>query len=135
MAVHASAFKHVGAFDTRLGPMGNVCLKGEDTEMVERLLKAGKRVVYTPHAVVHHKVPPERMRKAYFRRWKFHAGRSLARFSGSHAGRLPRWAVRECLESGAKALGAYLCLRRDRYAKELAFLVRFGRVIGSLERP
>ncbi len=133
MAFRAKVFHDVGMFRTDLGPKGHVALRGDDTEIVDRIFQAGKRIVYTPHAVVRHKVPAERMNKAYFRQWKFHAGRSLARFSGVQDRHLSIWAIRECVTSGAQALVAYCCLQPDRYAKELAFLVRFGRIIGSLE--
>ena len=134
MAFRASVFHDIGTFRPELGPSGTSLLRGEDTEIMDRAFKAGKRVVYAPDAVVLHKVPVDRMDKRYFRRWKFHAGRSFARFSGSNAGRLPLWVVQECVASGARCAWAYCSRSEDRYAKELAFLVRFGRLIGSVEQ-
>ena len=131
MAFRKELFSKLGMFQTDLGAIGSSLLRGDDTEMIGRVLKAGKKVVYIPDAVVYHKVGPERMRKEYFRRWKFSGGRSLARLS---AQRFQAWVLRECLESGAGALWAYG--RRDfevGLQKEWSFWVQLGRLIGYWE--
>jgi hypothetical protein len=43
-----------------------------------RARAAGVRGVYVPEMVVHHVIPPERLRKAYFRRWLYWNGISRA---------------------------------------------------------
>lgn len=55
MLVHRDAFQTVGLFDER---MGN---RGEDTELFLRMLNAGISGWYTPKAIIHHRIPAERL--------------------------------------------------------------------------
>ncbi len=66
-----------GLFNVELGRRGDVGC-GEDKEMFEKVRALGGVAVYNPAIVVNHKVPPDRMRKRYFRRWHFSAGRDRA---------------------------------------------------------
>jgi GT2 family glycosyltransferase len=135
LAVRRSAINEVGLFRVDLGPNGSTPSRCEDSEMLKRLLSAGKRVVYTPHAIVHHCVQPERLRMSYIRRWKFHAGRSAARMAPPTSGRLSRWLIRECLTNGVGSLWAYA--RRARtlgVQREMVFWSQLGRVIGALDQ-
>ena len=61
-------FERLGRFDPDLGRMGQVLLGHEDTEIQERIHELGKKVMYTPGAVVHHHVPAWRMTRDYFER-------------------------------------------------------------------
>jgi hypothetical protein len=45
--------------------------------MFKRLLAAGGRGYYRPDLIIHHYVPPERLRRRYFRSWCFWHGVSL----------------------------------------------------------
>ncbi|MBB4684453.1 glycosyltransferase family 2 protein [Amycolatopsis jiangsuensis] len=53
MAWRREDFLALGGFDERLGP-GRRTKSGEDLDLYLRLVGSGKRVVYTPHAVVRH---------------------------------------------------------------------------------
>jgi len=132
MAFRKTVFGDVGMFRTDLGPIGTACSRGDDTNMLERILKAGKRVVYTPDAVVHHKVAPARMHAAYFRRWKFQAGRSQGIMSAGPRGGIPKWLVRDCVSSGFGALWAYSRRARAQgLRRELEFWACLGRIVGA----
>ena len=61
-------FKEFGLFDECLGRIGQALLGNEDTEIQQRIHRAGKFVMYTPHAVVNHHVPVSRMTEEYFSR-------------------------------------------------------------------
>jgi glycosyltransferase involved in cell wall biosynthesis len=61
-------FEEIGYFDTSLGRVGNALMGNEDTEIQERIHSLEKTVQYTPDAIVHHHVPPERMTHEYFHR-------------------------------------------------------------------
>ena len=87
MAFHRTVFDKVGMFDTTRGRIGNVLASGEDGEMFQRILSAGLRVVYWPKARVQHRVEAFRMRKAYFRRWRFQNSRNIAHSRGVHGKR------------------------------------------------
>ncbi len=82
MAFRRSVFDQVGLFDTERGRKGKTLASGEDGEMFERLLKAGYEVVFLGNARVHHKVEGFRLKKAYFRRWRFQTSRNIAQSRG-----------------------------------------------------
>ena len=83
MAFHRRVFEKYGTFRTDLGPGLNGKIRNnEDTEFGRRLLEAGERLRYEPTAVVHHSVPPNRLRKDYFLTWWFNKGRSDIRVNG-----------------------------------------------------
>ncbi|MBI1893831.1 MAG: glycosyltransferase family 2 protein [Candidatus Rokubacteria bacterium] len=73
MAFRRDLFDAVGGFNTSLGRIGTKLSGGEDTEFVSRAVEAGKVLVYDPRLVVSHYVGPYRMRKSYFRKWRFDA--------------------------------------------------------------
>ena len=134
LAIRREALTALGLFRTDLGPNGTTPSRCEDSEMLQRLLSAGRRTVYTPHAVVYHTVQPERMRLAYIRRWKFHAGRSSVRMNPPKSGRLSLWLARECLTNGIGALWAYTRRLQDvAIQREALFWSQLGRIIGTLD--
>ena len=59
-------FVEVGGFDLRFGP-GARYRAAEDVELLDRLLRAGARIVYEPAAVVFHEMkrPAERLARRY----------------------------------------------------------------------
>lgn len=71
-------FEKIGFFDTQLGRKGSLLLGNEDTEIQERIHELGKYVYYTPHAIVQHHIPPERLTKKYFFDRSYGTGRSQA---------------------------------------------------------
>jgi glucosyl-dolichyl phosphate glucuronosyltransferase len=66
MAFRAEAIKQVGPFDERLGP--GACGHEEETEMSQRMRRAGFRIGYAPKALVYHEVDAGRAnRERYIR--------------------------------------------------------------------
>jgi glycosyltransferase involved in cell wall biosynthesis len=63
-----SAVLGLNGFRSEFGFRGAGGGIGEDIDMFERAVGAGMRVVYTPHAVVRHIIPPDRLLKSYHRR-------------------------------------------------------------------
>ncbi|MFQ5730469.1 MAG: glycosyltransferase family 2 protein [Planctomycetaceae bacterium] len=55
LMLHRSVFEDVGVFDPAFGQ------RGEDTDLFLRILAAGIGGWFTPTAVVHHVIPPERL--------------------------------------------------------------------------
>lgn len=132
-AVRASCFEELGVFRVDLGHRGNVPAGGEETELEARWLRAGKRVVYLPDAVVHHKIPDDRTRMPFIRRCHFHAARSRVRVAAPAAG-TPRWLMRECVQHGAQALWAYARGRRhEAMYREIDFWIQLGQIAGGLD--
>ena len=136
MAFRRAVFSEIGAFRTDLGPLGLRQRHGEDTEMLIRAHQAGKRLLYTPHAVVRHKVPPERMRLRYFRQLKFYQGRTAV-LCGEIAPRpFPRWLVRQCGERALRSLWAYGTGRFERgVQQEMGFWEQLGMLITFMKSP
>jgi GT2 family glycosyltransferase len=76
MAFRKEVFEKYGGFRADLGRSGSNLQGREDIELANRLLAAGERLRYEPHAVVHHLVPESRMQKRYVLRWWFWYGRA-----------------------------------------------------------
>lgn len=110
-------------FDSRLGRNGDRLEGGEDVVFVEDLMRAGHAVLYWPGAVVHHRIPPERLRRSYFRRWHRHLGRAQARLMERHIPRAVAGVPYHVFKSVAAEAGRWLAkasLRRpDSFRHEL----------------
>ncbi|HTL47609.1 MAG TPA: glycosyltransferase, partial [Verrucomicrobiae bacterium] len=117
MAFRKSVFDEVGYFREDLGIVAGKRGLSEETEMLRRLLKHGKRIAYTPHAHVWHKITPRMMTEAYVRKWKYNKGVSVAIAAGAR-GLPPAWLLKECLGNAAasffKRLGGDLVEARKR---------------------
>lgn len=86
MAFRKSMFSKYGLFDTQKGRKGNILAGGEDTEMFARIIQANRSVYYFPDSKVIHKVEAFRVKKNYFRRWRFQCsknGAMTSEFEGS----------------------------------------------------
>ena len=100
----------LGGYHTGLGRAGSQLFGAEDVDMYKRLLEAGAVGEYRPDLVIYHHIPAERLTRDYFRRWSTAHGRSLGVLARRHpqqvphvAG-LPRYEVREALESAGRLL-------------------------------
>jgi glycosyltransferase involved in cell wall biosynthesis len=78
MALTREALERVGNFNARVGRKAGTLLGQEVREWGLRARAAGVDGVYVPEVVVHHIIPAERLRKAYFRRWFYWRGISRA---------------------------------------------------------
>jgi GT2 family glycosyltransferase len=73
MAFRADAIARVGPFDERLGPGAGG--HEEETEMSQRMRRAGFRIGYAPKALVYHEVDPSRASRDRFIRIARERGR------------------------------------------------------------
>lgn len=98
--IRRSALKRAGSYRTDLG--GH-----HDLEMFERLLASGAQGMYLPGLVIYHHIPPDRLRKKYFRQWMWRAGVAYARMPERSAVRkiagIPRYVIKRALQSLAQA--------------------------------
>jgi glycosyltransferase involved in cell wall biosynthesis len=78
IATRREAFERAGLFDNQLGRKAGTLRNQAQREWHLRAKAAGLRGFYVPEMVVHHVVEPERLRKAYFRRWYYWHGISRA---------------------------------------------------------
>lgn len=74
MAFRRSALEAVGRFSTALGRQGESLLSNEESDLFLRLHRQRLRVVYTPHAVVHHRVAKSRASKEWILRRSYWQG-------------------------------------------------------------
>ena len=74
MAIRRKLFDELGYFRTDLDRTGTQTLAAGDTEMADRIHKAGWKVMYVPNAPVNHFVPAGRLTKAHV----YRIGRGLA---------------------------------------------------------
>jgi glycosyltransferase involved in cell wall biosynthesis len=65
-------------YDARLGRVGPSEVRGEETDVIFRLLSAGHRGVWVPGARVRHFIPRERLTLDYLRRFSFGHGQTAA---------------------------------------------------------
>jgi glucosyl-dolichyl phosphate glucuronosyltransferase len=109
-AFRKDVFRRHGVFRLDLGVTGSKhTITCDDTEFGGRLIRAGDKIVYSPHAVVYHPVDPARTTKKYFLTWFYYNGVSLTRTAGlPQAGvfyfGVPRWLYRELLTNLIKWL-------------------------------
>lgn len=78
VAYRRDVFARVGLFDNRLGRKAGTLRNQAQREWHLRARTVGVRGMYLPDMVVHHLVPPYRLRKQYFRRWLYWHGISRA---------------------------------------------------------
>lgn len=118
MGFRREVFEQLGMFDTALGRKGNVLAGGEEWDLFRRIQASGGRIIYAPDIRVHHKVEAFRLRKAYFRRWRFQGSRNEALSSPlPEANRLfgvPRYLIMQLL----RAVGRTVAMTFTRPADE-----------------
>jgi glycosyltransferase involved in cell wall biosynthesis len=78
MGIRRSVFEQIGYFLPHLQKTKRSMGTMEDRELQERYWKAGGRCWFDPSLVVHADIQPERLDKAYHRRWHYGHGRMYA---------------------------------------------------------
>lgn len=76
VAILRDTVDKLGRWSVTLNRAGSGLLMGEDTEICDRILRAGRRVYYQPESVVLHCFDSRRTRLNYFRRWFYAHGQS-----------------------------------------------------------
>lgn len=103
MALRRAAVERYGAFNPALGRSGSKLIGGEESDLFERLARAGEPCWYVPEAVMWHIIPPRKLTEDYFRRLCFNIGVSQ-RVRAEMNGRLGRQRFEELLKWGATLL-------------------------------
>lgn len=78
MAIRAAVFRDGASFHPDLGPKGSNYIMGGETELVQRLERAGMQAVYLPESVVWHQIRPDQMTHDWLSQRAFCFGRMLA---------------------------------------------------------
>lgn len=135
MCVNTKIAQRYGRFKSEKGRLGTLLGSGEDTDFVLRLIKNGEQVFYDPAPLVWHRVGRNRMRKSYFRKWRYDTERCAARCKTTQAS-LPS----EFLDAFGKLMRQALSRRnfwggeKNRLLSQLEFMAAAGRVMGLIDR-
>jgi glycosyltransferase involved in cell wall biosynthesis len=131
LAIRADVLERLGAFRTDLGPTVGSQIRGEDSEICERLLGAGERLLYVPDAIVYHPVAKDRLRRRYFQDYYYAQGRAVTRYEGVPADATAYWGVpRYLLWAAGVRLARWMasCEVKRRFYHKLQFYYAVGRI-------
>ena len=138
MVLRRDVFLDVGPFNTAKGRLGTKLADGEDTELIDRAVAAGKRIIYDPSLVVWHRIGPNRLRKRYFRKLRFDASESEAIGTSDPSSRTLLGVPLYLLMVLPLRLGQWLLARAVfnpcAFQKELALFSNLGFVVGHARR-
>jgi glycosyltransferase involved in cell wall biosynthesis len=138
MAFRRELFEKVGNFDPRQGRTGARLFKGEESDLVHRALELGLRIAYDARLTVLHRIGPDRLRKAYFRRLAFDRGQGQARVASVVGGRrffgAPSGAYRAAFAGFWRWIGQLLRRRRESFDQELRWFRSVGELTGFWTR-
>jgi glycosyltransferase involved in cell wall biosynthesis len=134
MAFRRELFARVGEFDPRRGIVGTTLYRGEESDLIHRAMELGLTIAYDAALTVFHRIGPERMQKAYFRRLTFESARGEALVTplpdgGSLLG-APLASYRRALGDSCKWVGVLLFRRREAFDRQLRWLESVGELTG-----
>lgn len=109
-----SVFKEEFRFRTDIGPQRGNEIRGEDSDLIFRLLASGHRAHYIPSAQVYHRNPSDRARERYVWAWFGGYGMKEARLDRKPSavcwGGVPRHLWRKLFVNGSRYLiTRYVC--------------------------
>jgi glycosyltransferase involved in cell wall biosynthesis len=76
MTIVKQDLMEAGMFNTSLGRIGSGGLGGEEKDLFDKLMAAGKKIVYYPDLIVYHSVDDTRLTKPYIKRLSLGVGGS-----------------------------------------------------------
>jgi glycosyltransferase involved in cell wall biosynthesis len=137
IAVSSDAFRKFGLFSTRLGRVPGKLYGGEEIHFIRKLIEARERVLYTPEAVVYHHIPTERMKKAYFRKWRFDVGEQFGLMPEDNPlkkiGSVPFYIMPRLAFHSSRYLFHVLTLDPQAFEYELNVAELLGMIVGRLK--
>lgn len=101
MALRRHVLDRIGGWNPDLGKLQGTLRTGEDHDFGMRMVNAGFSGVYEPEASMYHRVPADRLRLRYFRRWFYENGSIVAGLEQEHLTatrfllHVPRYLVRQ----------------------------------------
>jgi glycosyltransferase involved in cell wall biosynthesis len=137
MAFRKSMFSEHGLFDTQKGRKGNTLAGGEDIEMFERIIHANCPVYYFPNIKVTHKVEAFRIKKNYFRRWRFQCSKNIAMTSTFESPRkifgIPLYLINQTARAIIKSFYYLITMPQDlAFRQEMIIWHFWGLIAGIL---
>ena len=141
MALRRHVIDRIGGWDPTLGKLEGTLRTGEDHEFALRMVRAGFAGVYEPGACVHHRVPADRLRLAYFHRWFYDNGVVQAGLDQEYAPtdqyvlRVPRYLWREVMKDALLMVRGTLAADSARAVAGEMRLAWFAGYLRSCWRP
>ena len=136
MAFRRELFDRVGGFDPRRGMAGPRLFRGEESDLIDRALELGLKIVYDGALTVYHRIGSDRTRKAYFRRLAFDSAHGDARATPAVGGRsflgAPLSSYATAVTSFCKWMVAALFRRPGAFDRELRWFESMGTLTGYL---
>jgi len=120
LAIKKDKLSKQNPFNINLGRKGYKLYGGEDEKIFQDMLDAGEKIFYQPEAIVFHKIPLDRVKKNYFRKYNFDSYRSLIRFDENSEKSLvkyfniPRYLFKKFLKSFIFWLAGILSFQRSK---------------------
>lgn len=139
LAFERRMFETIGVFNPDLGRKGNTLAGGEEIDVLMRVVRHGGRVMYFPHARVRHKVEAFRLKKGYFRRWRYQGSLNQASTWPQPGGRqiagVPLYLWRQLAQTVWKTLLMYLTRPADEaFRQEMVIWHLLGLIRGLVSR-
>ncbi len=141
LAFERRILEAIGTFDTELGRKGNKLAGGEEIDVLMRVVHHGGRVMYFPQARVRHKVEAFRLKKSYFRQWRYQGSMNQASAStwpksaGRQIAGVPLYLVRQLVETIWKTLLMHLTRPADEaFRQEMVVWHFLGLIRGLASR-
>jgi hypothetical protein len=124
-------------FDTSLGRIGDKLYGDEEIRVLKKLIDNGEKVFYCPEVIVHHRIPANRLKKRYFRKWFFDAGELSGLLMGEYLKRnfkgIPLYTIKSFLWKAAFYLKCEVFGRQDRFLEQLKLLNQLGFMSGRMK--
>jgi glycosyltransferase involved in cell wall biosynthesis len=136
MAFRKALFDEIGLFDTQHGRGGGKLYKGnEELRFINKALQRGRRLVYDPSLIVHHRIGADRTRKAYLRKFVFDQGESdvllqAVTHDDDAATQAPRWLYRRAFERLLRWIRREVVGADDAFEREREFRYDLGLLSG-----
>ncbi len=96
-------------YNSDIGPKGNGRISGSELSLFETLIKQGEKIVYSPNAIVQHRIQLHQTKVAYLLKRAYASGRGWVRIKkpipyGVLICGIPRYYFKEILEKSASFL-------------------------------
>lgn len=131
MAIKADFFKKSNfTFNTKF------LKRGEDTDLLEKLLENNEPVYYCPDMLIYHCIPNERMKKSYFRKWKFDQGKFRAHYTEINSYKnifgIPLFIIRQLIQKLFNYIWFLIIAPKKAFVQQVHFIHYLGFIVGKL---
>ena len=137
LSLRREAFDKYGPFNEKVGRKAKQLYSGEETLLLDNILKDKKKIFYVPWIKVKHFVPKERINKTYFRKWKFYHGKTKAVILDNKSHRkflnVPLHMFRFFFFQLIKYIGYRISFRSNAFLEELELISYAGYIFKRLE--